>query len=597
MDIEEFHRRFRAIVHGEVSDRLASGEGDFPSEELILAEKVMDHVHASGLCDSPTVCHWTGKVGSANLRITGHALSVDETVFDVFVTHFCGTDEITALTDSQILTTAKHAANFLLNAANGKLARVVDPSSDIFDLVRLVQNRWSQLDQVRIFVITDGQTKTKQFPRQEVEGRLIGVEAMDIQRLFRLTEGKPRDEIAISFEQTLGRPLQCVHVADAEADYDYALTAIPANVLRALYEKFNAQLLEANIRTFLGSGKKVNQGIAKTLSNEPGHFLAYNNGLVIVCDRADFSLTEAGVGLSFLKGLQIVNGGQTTSSIYFSSRQNKALDLSHVMVPAKIIILKGDDADGREDLISKISNYANSQNAVKTSDLSSNKPFHRQLEKLANETWCPDGVSRWFYERAGGAYQVQLLRAGTLAQQKKFKDMVPTRRRLTKNDIARVHEAWASKPTQVALGNEKNYEKFVEGLEDGTVVVPSPLDARWYRQMIAKVIIFKALQEMISKRDAKEIFQQGMVSVTTYTIAAFAARHGGRIDFEQVWQRQSLSEPFRKLLWTWAVKVNEAFRTQGGGRQFSEVAKGAAFWPVVNGIAFPSSVEAVPELR
>ncbi|MCW1918029.1 AIPR family protein [Rhodobacter sp. KR11] len=597
MDIAEFHRSFRATVLAEVNERVNSDEGAFPTEELVFAEMVMEHVNASGICDTPTVCHWTGKVGNANLRITGHALSVDETVLDIFVTHYCGTEEITPLVDTPIVNTAKQAVNFLLNSANGKLGGMVERSSEIFDLVQLIQKRWNDLDQVRIFVVTDGQTKTKQFPRQEVQGRLIGIEAMDIERVFRHSEGKPRDEIAISFEQSIGRALPCVYVPDPTADYDYALTAIPAEVLRALYEKFNAQLLEANIRTFLGAGKKVNKGIAETLVKEPGHFLAYNNGLVIVCDRADFSQTELGLGLSFIKGLQIVNGGQTTSSIYFSSRQNKALDLSHVMVPAKIIILKGEDTDRREDLISKISNFANSQNAVKTSDLSSNKPFHRQLEKLANETWCPDGVGRWFYERAGGAYQVLLLRAGTPAQQKKLKDAIPTKRRLTKNDIARVHEAWAVKPVQVALGNEKNYEQFVLALEEGTSNVPTPLDAKWYRQMIAKVIIFKALQEMISRRDAKHIFTQGMVSVTTYTIAAFAARYEGRVDFEQVWQRQGISAPFRNLLWDWAAKVNQAFVDYGGGRQFSEVAKGASFWPRVNGLTFPTPSEPIPELR
>ena len=115
--------------------------------------------------------------------------------------------------------------------------------------------------------------------------------------------------------------------------------------------------------------------------------------------------------------------------------------------------------------------------------------------------------------------------------------------------------------------------------------------------MIAKVIIFKALQEMISRRDAKHIFAQGMVSVTTYAISAFSARHEGSVDFEQVWQRQGLSTPFRDLLWTWAVKVNQAFMDHGSGRQFSEVAKGASFWPKVNGLGFPVADGKVPELR
>src|SRR2546430_9592032 len=53
-----------------------------------------------------------------------------------------------------------------------------------------------------------------------------------------------------------------------------------------------------------------------------------------------------------------------------------------------------------EALISEISRYANSQNAVRQSDLSANKPFHVDVERLSLSVYCPDGVGRWFYERS-----------------------------------------------------------------------------------------------------------------------------------------------------------------------------------------------------
>src|SRR5690606_15913709 len=194
-------------------------------------------------------------------------------------------------------------------------------------------------------------------------------EAMDMERLFRHTVGKPRDEVALSLVQSIGIPLPCVHVPDPDADYEYALTAIPGRLIRELYVRFGTRLLEANVRTFLGAKRAVNKGIVETLRKEPEHFLAFNNGLVLVCDEARFERSDDGIlGLSFLKGLQIVNGGQTTSTIYFASRDDRTIDLSHVMVPAKIIILKGAEDDARERLISNVSRYANSQNAVKMSD-------------------------------------------------------------------------------------------------------------------------------------------------------------------------------------------------------------------------------------
>jgi len=598
MSIEEFHRGIRSEIQAIVAERILSDDGTFPSEELIYAELAMEQVANANICDSPTICHWTGTIGNARLRITGYALSNDETCLDLFVTRYFGTDEIENLRDSEATSTAKEGIKFLFEAAGGRLASRMEASGDIYELVLFIKEHWSSLEQLRVFVVTDGQTKSKRFAPKEVQGKIVAIEAMDIERLYRHTTGKPRDEVSISFEQTLGRPLPCIHVPDPDADYEYALTAIPGEVIRELYLRYNSRLLEANVRTFLGYRSRVNSGIAETLLKEPEHFMAFNNGLVIVCDSAELSRCEdGGLGFSLIKGLQIVNGGQTTSSIFFASRDRKEIDLSHVMVPAKVIILKGDDDDARERLISNISKFANSQNAVKTSDLSANRPFHVQLEKLSEEVWCADGASRWFYERAAGAYQVRLLRERTDAKRREFQKIVPTKHKLSKNDVAKFHEAWRGKPAQVALAGEKNFAAFMAALDENPELVPNPLTPEWYRALIAKVVIFRAIEGMIKKKDAKETFRQGWVNIATYTVAALAQKMPGRIDFELVWQQQDISESFGKLLWEWAKIVNATFDRIAPGRQFSEVAKRADTWKAVQNSDFPEPKDRIPEIK
>ena len=598
MSIEEFHRGIRSEIQAIVAERILSDDGTFPSEELVYAELAMEQVANANICDSPTICHWTGSIGNARLRITGYALSADETCLDLFVTRYFGTDEIENLRDSEAASTAKEGIKFLFESASGRLASRMEASGEIYDLVLFIKERWSRLEQLRVFVVTDGQTKSKRFAPREVQGKIVSIEAMDIERLYRHTTGKPRDEVSISFEQTLGRPLPCIHVPDPDADYEYALTAIPGEVIRELYLRYNSRLLEANVRTFLGYRSRVNSGIAETLLKEPEHFMAFNNGLVIVCDSAELSRCEdGGLGFSLIKGLQIVNGGQTTSSIFFASRDRKEIDLSHVMVPAKVIILKGDDDDARERLISSISKFANSQNAVKTSDLSANRPFHVQLEKLSEEIWCADGASRWFYERAAGAYQVRLLRERTDAKRREFQKIVPTKHKLSKNDVAKFHEAWRGKPSQVALAGEKNFAAFMAALDETPDLVPNPLTPEWYRALIAKVIIFRAIEGMIKKKDAKETFRQGWVNIATYTVAVLAQKMPDQIDFELVWQQQGVSENFSKLLWEWARVVNATFEQIAPGRQFSEVAKRADTWKAVQNADFPPSENRIPEIR
>ncbi|MAM56647.1 MAG: AIPR protein [Salinicola sp.] len=599
MSLDDFHRNFRSDLQTIIAERVEAGEGPFPSDELVFAEMVMEHVEETGICEAPTVCHWSGKVGNAKLRITGYALSSDETALDLFVTHYFGTEELSDLRDSDATATASEGVRFLFRAASGNLDAKIDPTHPVRDLVATIRSHWGDIDRLRVFVITDGRTKNKRFSNKEVHQKIVAVEAMDMERLFRHTEGKPRDELAVSLVQSIGRLLPCVHVPDPDADYEYVLTAIPGQLIRDLYLRFGTRLLEANVRTFLGAKRAVNKGIVETLRKEPEHFLAFNNGLVLVCDEASFERTDEGsLGLAFIKGLQIVNGGQTTSSIYFASRDDRTIDLSHVMVPAKIIILKGSQDEARESLISNVSRYANSQNAVKVSDLSANRPFHVQLEKLANDIWCPDGVTRWFYERAAGAYNVMLLREGTTpAKRRKLQTMVGPRRKLTKNDVVKYHEAWRGKPYNVALGGEKNFAAFMAALDDDPSIVPNPLDARWYRTMIAKVILFKAIESMIKTKDAKAIFRQGYVNIATYVVAIVADRLGDKLDLEQIWRNQTISTSLRNLLWDWAIIVNAEFNRIAPGQQFSEVAKRADTWAKMRNAEFSRPPSYLQELR
>lgn len=598
MSLEEFHRNFRSDIQTIIAERVKDGEAPLP-EELVFAEMAMERISEAGICDTPTVCNWNGKIGNAKLRITGYALSSDETALDLFVTHYFGTEELNNLRNSDAGATAREGIRFLFRAANGKLETRIDPTHPVRDLVATIRSRWDDIDQLRVFVVTDGRTKSKRFSNQKVHQKMVAAEIMDIERLFRHTEGKPRDELALSFIQSTGHSLPCVHVPDPDADYEYVLTAIPGQIIHDLYLRFGTRLLEANVRTFLGFTRLVNKGVIETLRKEPEHFLAFNNGLVLVCDEANFERSSDGnLGLSFLKGLQIVNGGQTASTIYFALRKDPTIDLSHVMIPAKIIILRGSQDEAREQLISNVSRYANSQNAVKMSDLSANRPFHIQLEKLANETWCPDGATRWFYERAAGAYNVMLLHKGTTAsKRRKLKETTPIRRKLTKNDIAKYHESWRRKPDQVALGGEKNFAAFMLALDNNPTIVPDPLDVHWYRKMIAKAILFKEIESMIKKKKSKEIFHQGWVNIATHTVSVVADRIGDKLDLEQIWMRQGISEGLRNLLWDWAVIVNSEFERIAPGQQFSQVAKRADTWEKIRVADYSLPSSPVVEIR
>ena len=481
--------------------------------------------------------------------------------------------------------------------AEGKMATKLDPSSDVHSLALNINGIYDGLEQIRIYVITDRIAKAKNFKTREISGKTVKLEVMDIERLHRHTsEGKPRDELVVDFSEVSGSALPCVYVPGSDGEYDYALTAIPGEALRFIYEKYGQRLLEANVRSFLSvKGKGVNAGIQATLKSSPERFMAYNNGLVLVADevRTDH-LADGSPGILWLKGMQIVNGGQTTASIYFAKKRFPETDLSRVRVPAKIIILKETDPAREEALISDISRYANSQNSVKQSDLSANKPFHVEVERLADSVVCPDGVGRWFYERATGSYNTFLARQGTTTSKlKALKEAIPPSRKLTKTDLAKYVIAWDGLPEVVSLGSQKCFDRFMSTMTPGEGESPLPLpDVQDFKSMVAKGILFKAVQKL-----TRQTFQAFQANVTAYTVSMIAVRFGDRFDLGRIWERQGVSPELLAQIGVWAREINEVLHQTTGGKMISEWAKKSECRGAVLGRKYSDPVLGIPEIR
>src|SRR5690606_31077456 len=96
--------------------------------------------------------------------------------------------------------------------------------------------------------------------------------------------------------------------------------------------------LERNVRSFLQARGKVNKGIRKTILEEPHRFFAYNNGITATADYIDFEEAPDGLKIRKVRNLQIVNGGQTTASLFHTAKKDKA-DLSGIFVQAKLSVI------------------------------------------------------------------------------------------------------------------------------------------------------------------------------------------------------------------------------------------------------------------
>lgn len=228
MELSEFLLETQAQVKAQMIDGALYAE-------IAFSDIVSQHMSDIGMTFEPISCHYKGKMGNANLRLSGYALSDDADQLDLFVSLYEGVEELTTVSDIETKAAVEQCLRFLSLCADGTMAPKLDPSSDVRSLAETLQGVYDDLEQVRVFVLTDLVAKSKSFKTRDIGGKAVRLEVMDIERLYRhWSEGKPRDELVVDFTEVSGAAIPCVFIPGENDDYDYALTAIPGEALRLL---------------------------------------------------------------------------------------------------------------------------------------------------------------------------------------------------------------------------------------------------------------------------------------------------------------------------------------------------------------------------
>ena len=139
-----------------------------------------------------------------------------------------------------------------------------------------------------------------------------------------------------------------------------------------LYEEHKNALFSANLRDFLGARRatrNVNNTIKTTVESESGVFYIFNNGITIVCNKADYCNETL-----YIHGISVVNGAQTTGAIHAAGRE----DASKASVVARVIVV--DD----HNMIPRIVAANNTQNAIVAWDRRSNDTVQIRLGQEYN---------------------------------------------------------------------------------------------------------------------------------------------------------------------------------------------------------------------
>ncbi len=108
----------------------------------------MQHMSEIGMTFEPVVCHYTAKVGNANLRLSGYAVSDEADQIDLFVSLYDGVDEIKPVPDAETKAAAEQCLRFLAKCASGNLLSTMDKSNDAYALALNIKECYSSLDQI-----------------------------------------------------------------------------------------------------------------------------------------------------------------------------------------------------------------------------------------------------------------------------------------------------------------------------------------------------------------------------------------------------------------------------------------------------------------
>lgn len=491
------------------------------------------------------------------IKIDGYYEDEDEKVFHIVrMLYFSKFEssrddfiEAFKIADSEI-------ANFMLTASNKDISSLITTST-VYEAVMAVKDAlsnnysfeidyYSNLDFPEDISDKNGFNK---FNNIQVQKAFYGAS-----EIYESITSNESSNLIINLHKDFGTSLYGIRISSSR-DFDIYLTSIPGRLLARIYEAHKSRLLEGNVRSYLKRTQKTNSGIVKTLQNVPTEFVAYNNGLSTVASSNGTEIkTIKGnfVEINVLNQLQIVNGGQTTVTIYECSKD--PLDLSDVIVPMKLTVLKR--SENEAEMVSNISRYANTQTAIAKSDLSSNEPFYKEMEKLSRSIPCykdniitPLNEFYWFFERSSGQYNTE--KRVIYNYSKSFARRYPDKLKYSKKILAKAIMAYMQNPDEVCMGNEKNFVTFNDYIVENCIIP----DSTYYKRFIGALILWRNVDKIILKLKLPI-----KAAVLPYTIAKLSYLYKTMIDLDKIWEDQKISQNLANVAAEIAKDISKYFQ-------------------------------------
>ncbi|MDN7227869.1 AIPR family protein [Planococcus sp. N064] len=483
-------------------------------------------------------------VGRNPMEAYGFDYDEERKILSVLTHEFFQEDQIETLTKSAVEKKYKRLNNFVIKSCEG-LYKQLEETSPAYSMSYNIFKRFSEKDisKFKFFLLTDGQiTKNyKEDKNYSTDEYTVETRIIDIEYLYRNYNSKNADS---SFEVEVEAPYLKIPT-DSEVYTSY-LTYLNGDQIFDIYDKYGQRLLEQNVRTFLQFRGNVNKGIKNTISGAPSDFFAFNNGITATASKAEMK----GNKITKLDNFQIVNGGQTVSSIY-AAKKNEKLDVSQVVVQMKLSVIDGGDT--HSEFVSKVAEYANTQNKVNKSDFFSNSPFHKDMKSYSARLWVKpqtgsQKMTRWYYERVRGEYLNEQLYL-TKAKQKQFLLENPKNQLIDKTFLSKSENAWLQKPYIVSRGAQYCFGDFAGYIGELLEKNQMAITENYFKDAISRIILFRTIEKMISQASwYSGGYRAQTVAYTMSYLSYWLKKQKKHFNFELIWEEQRINEKLYSII-------------------------------------------------
>ena len=588
--MNELNKFYQSLMQEVIA--MQSGDEDGNTQEQVFTRICQEMLAEAGETEDTHLAYDERDFGKKGQhKINGYAISENYENVDLFISLYSNSSEIKVVPKADIDTAVKRISNFFRKAIYDDYVNEIAESSEIFEFAHTLANYTEikeNLIRVNAFILTNGEYKGEIPASQSISGYTIFYRIIDVNFLYKISEHS-RVPIELDFDNLDGNSYEipCLAANIDNPDYEAYIAIIPGECLYTLYHNYGARLLEQNVRSFLQFTGKINKGIRKTINEEPHMFLAFNNGIAATADHIE--LDETGRYIKHIRNLQIVNGGQTTASIFNTAKKDKA-DISQIYVQVKLSVIK--DSEQYADIVSRISQYANTQNKVNDADFTANNPALIEIEKFSRFVLSPvtpenNMQTCWFFERARGQYKTLRSKEGfTKSRQAAFDLKYPKKQVFTKVELAKYINAWQEVyngktmvigPHIVVRGNEKNYARFM----NYNLPEIRHIDVAYFEDAVAKAILFKAADKRYGTKVSGNQIGELKQVVVPYTLSLLNLITRGKLDLYKIWKNQHISNALSDFIYELMKQVNKFIIEKSPVSHYIEWAKKEECWLMV----------------